>query len=163
MFSVSPQPHPAVEILSEALNVYATTSSLGGSAGSADGFQVSATGLGALSFNVGSDGGVTGSLHGPPYGASKAGLIGLTKTLARELARNGVTVNVVCPWPTDTPLFDNFRAVSPSIGEALERAIPLRRLGKPDDYAGMIAFLLSDDAGYITGQTISVSGGLTMS
>ena len=71
-------------------------------------------------------------------------------------------MNVVCPGPTDTPLFDNFRAASPSIGDALARAVPLRRLGVPDDYAGMIAFLLSDDAAYITGQTISVSGGLTM-
>jgi 2-hydroxycyclohexanecarboxyl-CoA dehydrogenase len=69
---------------------------------------------------------------------------------------------VVCPGPTDTPLFNNFRAASPSIGEALARAIPLRRLGKPEDYVGMIAFLLSDEAGYMTGQTISISGGLTM-
>jgi 2-hydroxycyclohexanecarboxyl-CoA dehydrogenase len=96
------------------------------------------------------------------YAACKGGIIAFTKTLARELARKGVTLNVVCPGPTDTPLFDNFRATSPSIGDALARAIPLRRLGKPDDYAGTIAFLLSDDAEYMTGQTISVSGGLTM-
>jgi 2-hydroxycyclohexanecarboxyl-CoA dehydrogenase len=74
-------------------------------------------------------------------------------------------LNVVCPGPTDTPLFAAFTSSSPSggkIAEGLARAIPLRRLGQPDDYPGMIAFLLSDDAGYITGQTISVSGGLTM-
>jgi 2-hydroxycyclohexanecarboxyl-CoA dehydrogenase len=112
--------------------------------------------------NVASDAARVGSSGEAVYAACKGGIIAFTKTLARELARKGVTLNVVCPGPTDTPLFDNFRAASPSIGEALARAIPLRRLGKPDDYAGMIAFLLSDDAGYITGQTISVSGGLTM-
>ena len=112
--------------------------------------------------NVASDAGRVGSSGEAVYAACKGGMIAFTKTLARELARQGVTLNVVCPGPTDTPLFDNFRAVSPSIGDALARAIPLRRLGQPDDYAGMIAFLLSDDAGYITGQTISVSGGLTM-
>ena len=113
--------------------------------------------------NVASDAGRVGSSGEAVYAACKGGIIAFTKTLARELARKGVTLNVVCPGPTDTPLFDNFRAASPSIGDALARAIPLRRLGEPDDYAGMIAFLLSDDAGYMTGQTISVSGGLTMS
>jgi 2-hydroxycyclohexanecarboxyl-CoA dehydrogenase len=112
--------------------------------------------------NVASDAGRVGSSGEAVYAACKGGIIAFTKTLARELARKGVRLNVVCPGPTDTPLFDNFRAASPSIGDALARAIPLRRLGEPDDYAGMIAFLLSDDAGYMTGQTISVSGGLTM-
>jgi 2-hydroxycyclohexanecarboxyl-CoA dehydrogenase len=76
-----------------------------------------------------------------------------------------VTLNVLCPGPTDTPLFDAVRSASPEgakIGDAMARAIPLRRIGKPEDYPGLIAFLLSDDAAYITGQTISVSGGLTM-
>jgi 2-hydroxycyclohexanecarboxyl-CoA dehydrogenase len=112
--------------------------------------------------NVASDAGRVGSSGEAVYAACKGGIIAFTKTLARELARKGVTLNVVCPGPTDTPLFENFRAASPSIGDALARAIPLRRLGEPGDYAGMIAFLLSDDAGYMTGQTISVSGGLTM-
>jgi 2-hydroxycyclohexanecarboxyl-CoA dehydrogenase len=112
--------------------------------------------------SVASDAGRVGSSGEAVYSACKGGIIAFTKTLARELARKGVTLNVVCPGPTDTPLFDNFRAASPSIGDALARAIPLRRLGEPGDYAGMIAFLLSDDAGYMTGQTISVSGGLTM-
>jgi 2-hydroxycyclohexanecarboxyl-CoA dehydrogenase len=112
--------------------------------------------------NVASDAGRVGSSGEAVYAACKGGIIAFTKTMARELARKGVTLNVICPGPTDTPLFDNFRAASPSIGDALARAIPLRRLGEPDDYAGMIAFLLSDDAGYMTGQTISVSGGLTM-
>lgn len=112
--------------------------------------------------NVASDAGRVGSSGEAVYAACKAGIIAFSKTLARELARKGVTLNVVCPGPTDTPLFNNFRAASPSIGEALARAIPLRRLGKPEDYVGMIAFLLSDEAGYMTGQTISISGGLTM-
>jgi 2-hydroxycyclohexanecarboxyl-CoA dehydrogenase len=112
--------------------------------------------------SVASDAGRVGSSGEAVYAACKGGIVAFTKTLARELARKGVTLNVVCPGPTDTPLFENFRAASPSIGDALARAIPLRRLGRPNDYAGMIAFLLSDDAEYMTGQTISVSGGLTM-
>jgi 2-hydroxycyclohexanecarboxyl-CoA dehydrogenase len=76
-----------------------------------------------------------------------------------------VTLNALCPGPTDTPLFDAFKAASPGgakIGEALARAVPMRRIGTPEDYPGIIAFLLSDDAAYMTGQTVSVSGGLTM-
>src|SRR6201984_835268 len=122
---------------------------------------MAARGFGRV-VNVSSDAGRVGSSGEAVYAACKGGIIAFTKTLARELARNGVTLNVVCPGPTDTALFDNFRAASPTIGDALARAIPLRRLGEPNDYAGMIAFLLSDDAGYMTGQTISVSGGLTM-
>jgi len=87
--------------------------------------------------NVASDAGRVGSSGEAVYSACKGGIIAFTKTLARELARKGVTANVVCPGPTDTPLFDNFRAASPSIGDALARSIPLRRLGEPDDYAGM--------------------------
>ncbi len=114
--------------------------------------------------NIASDAGRVGSSGEAVYSACKGGLIAFTKTMARELARNGVTLNVICPGPTDTPLFDNFKAGAGSgLGEALAKAIPLRRLGKPDDYPGLIAFLFSDDAAYITGQTISVSGGLTMS
>ncbi len=115
--------------------------------------------------NVASDAGRVGSSGEGVYSFCKGGLIAFTKTLARELARRGVTLNVLCPGPTDTPLFDGFIASSPSgakIGEAMARAIPLRRIGQPDDYAGMIAFLLSDDSAYMTGQTVSVSGGLTM-
>ena len=114
---------------------------------------------------VSSDAGRVGSSGEAVYSACKGGVIAFTKTMARELARRNVILNVVCPGPTDTPLFDNFKSSSPSGGklaESLARAIPLRRLGTPDDYPGTIAFLLSDDAGFITGQTISVSGGLTM-
>jgi 2-hydroxycyclohexanecarboxyl-CoA dehydrogenase len=115
--------------------------------------------------NVASDAGRVGSSGEAVYAACKGGIIAFTKTLARELARKGVTLNVLCPGPTDTPLFDSVLAGSPAgakIGEAMARAIPLKRIGRPDDYPGIIAFLLSDDAAYITGQTISVSGGLTM-
>jgi len=111
---------------------------------------------------VSSDAGRVGSSGEAVYSACKGGVIAFTKTMARELARNNVTLNVVCPGPTDTPLFGGFVTDMPKLAESLARAIPLRRLGVPDDYPGIIAFLLSDDASYITGQTISVSGGLTM-
>ena len=116
--------------------------------------------------NVSSDAGRVGSSGESVYSACKGGVIAFTKTMAREMARKGVILNVLCPGPTETPLFDSFRNASPSgskIAEGLARAIPLRRLGQPEDYPGIIAFLLSDDAAYMTGQTISVSGGLTMS
>lgn len=109
---------------------------------------------------IASDAGRVGSSGEAVYSACKGGIASFTKTLAREMARRGVTLNVVCPGPTDTPLFASFD--NPKLKEALARAIPLGRLGQPDDYPGIIAFLLSDEAGYITGQTISVSGGLTM-
>lgn len=115
--------------------------------------------------NVASDAGRVGSSGEAVYSACKGGIIAFTKTLARELARKGVTLNTLCPGPTETPLFDNFRSASPGggkIAEGLAKAIPLRRLGQPEDYPGIIAFLLSDDAAFMTGQTISVSGGLTM-
>jgi 2-hydroxycyclohexanecarboxyl-CoA dehydrogenase len=117
-------------------------------------------------LNVASDAGRIGSSGAAVYAARKGGIIAFTKTMARELARRGVTLNVLCPGPTDTPLFDSIKAASPEgarIAEALARAVPLRRIGRPEDYPGAIAFLLSDDAAYITGQTLSVSGGLTMS
>lgn len=115
--------------------------------------------------NVASDAGRVGSSGEAVYAACKGGIISFTKTMARELARKGITLNALCPGPTDTPLFDAVKAASPDgakIGEAMARAVPLKRIGVPEDYPGTIAFLLSDDAAYITGQTISVSGGLTM-
>jgi 2-hydroxycyclohexanecarboxyl-CoA dehydrogenase len=115
--------------------------------------------------NVASDAGRVGSSGEAVYAACKGGVIAFTKTLARELASRGVILNTICPGPTDTPLFANFTQASPfaaKLAESMKRTIPLRRLGQPEDYPGLIAFLLSDDAGYITGQTISVSGGLTM-
>jgi 2-hydroxycyclohexanecarboxyl-CoA dehydrogenase len=116
-------------------------------------------GFGRL-LNVSSDAGRVGSSGESVYSACKGGIIAFTKTMARELARQGVTLNVICPGPTDTPLFESF--ASKKLKDSLARAIPLGRLGRPEDYPGAIAFLLSDDAGFITGQTISISGGLTM-
>ena len=91
------------------------------------------------------------------------GIIALMKTLAREHARQGLTFNTICPGPTDTPLLA--KVGEPSGGKlvaALERAIPMRRLGSPEDFPGLVTFFLSEDAAFITGQTISVSGGLSM-
>jgi 2-hydroxycyclohexanecarboxyl-CoA dehydrogenase len=113
-------------------------------------------------INIGSDAGRVGSSGEAVYSATKGGVIAFTKTLAREMARHNITVNCVCPGPTDTPLFAEVSAGSPRLAEALARSIPMRRLGRPEDIAGAVAFLVSDDAAYITGQTLSVSGGLTM-
>ena len=117
-------------------------------------------GAGAV-VNLGSDAGRVGSSGEAVYSAAKGGVIAFTKSLAREMARHQVRVNCVCPGPTDTALFAEF--AGPKLREALTRAIPFRRLGQPDDVAGIVAFLASDEASFITGQTVSVSGGLTMS
>jgi 2-hydroxycyclohexanecarboxyl-CoA dehydrogenase len=115
--------------------------------------------------NVASDAARVGSSGEAVYAACKAGLIGFSKTLAREHARDGITVNVVCPGIVNTKLYADYKkgARNPEkLDEAFRRAIPLGRLGEPDDLHGAICFLASDDAAFITGQVISVSGGLTM-
>ncbi|MEE8311162.1 MAG: SDR family oxidoreductase [Candidatus Binatia bacterium] len=111
--------------------------------------------------SIASDAGRVGSSGEAVYAACKGGIVAFSKSVARELAKNGITLNVVSPGPTDTPLFASFDPTG-KIAAALERAIPMRRLAQPADFPGIIAFLLSDEAGFITGQTISVSGGLTM-
>ena len=111
--------------------------------------------------SIASDAGRVGSSGEAVYSAAKGGTIALMKTLAREHARLGITFNSVCPGPTQTPLLDELDETG-KLAAALERAIPMRRLGQPEDYPGIVSFLLSDDAAYITGQTISVSGGLSM-
>jgi 2-hydroxycyclohexanecarboxyl-CoA dehydrogenase len=111
--------------------------------------------------SIASDAGRVGSSGESVYAACKGGIISFTKSVAREVAKTGITLNVVSPGPTDTPLFADFDA-SGKLAPALARAIPMRRLGEPDDYPGVIVFLLSDEARFITGQTLSVSGGLTM-
>ena len=112
-------------------------------------------------INISSDAGRVGSSGEAVYAGCKGALIAFGKTLARELARRGVTVNTICPGPTDTPLL---RVVDPSVKlqDALKKAIPMRRLGEPEDFPGMVAFFASEEANYITGQVISISGGLTM-
>ena len=109
--------------------------------------------------NVSSDAGRVGSLGETVYSGAKAGLIGFTKSLAREGARHNVTVNCVCPGPTDTPLFAD---VPEKFRDAFVKAIPMRRLGKPSDVAGAILFFAGPASDYVTGQVLSVSGGLTM-
>ena len=117
-------------------------------------------------INVASDAGRVGSSGEAVYSACKGGIIAFSKTLARELARKNIQINSVCPGPTETPLLASFAGDGEQgrkLIEGLTRAIPMRRLGQPADYPGIIAFLASSDADYITGQTISISGGLTMS
>lgn len=114
--------------------------------------------------NVASDAGRVGSSGEAVYSASKGGVIALTKALAREMARHGITVNCVCPGPTDTPLLAEIRSEESGdrIIEAIVRATPLRRLAQPADVAGAVSYLVSAQAGFVTGQVLSVSGGLTM-
>lgn len=116
-------------------------------------------GRGGRVVNVASDAGRVGSSGEAVYAGAKGGVIAFTKSLARELARDSITANAVCPGPTDTPLF---RAQPEKLQQALERAVPMGRLAEPRDAAEAIAFFASDGAGYVTGQVLSVSGGLTM-
>ena len=109
--------------------------------------------------NIASDAGRVGSLGETVYSAAKGGLIAFTKSLARETARYQISVNCVCPGPTDTPLM---AAVPDKVKEALTKAIPLRRLGQPEEVARAVVFFAGDGASYVTGQVLSVSGGLTM-
>jgi 2-hydroxycyclohexanecarboxyl-CoA dehydrogenase len=109
--------------------------------------------------NIASDAGRVGSMGETVYSGTKGGLIAFTKSLAREVARYNINVNCVCPGPTDTPLM---AAVPDKVKEALIKAIPFRRLGAPQDIANAVVFFAGDGASYITGQVLSVSGGLTM-
>ena len=124
---------------------------------------MAARGFGRV-VNIASDAGRVGSSGEAVYSACKGGMIAFTKTVARELVSKGIIVNTICPGPTDTAILRSFLEGpdGTKIAEGLKRAIPMRRLGAPEDYPGLVAFFLSDDAAYITGQTISVSGGLTM-
>lgn len=116
-------------------------------------------------ISISSDAAKVGSSGESVYSGAKGAVVSFSKTMARELARYNVTVNVVCPGPTETPLVDEMR-VDSELGQkilgAMEKIIPLRRMAKPEDIAYAVAFLASDEAGYITGQTLSVNGGLTM-
>ena len=122
-----------------------------------------ARGRGAI-VNISSDSARVGSLGEAVYSGAKAAVVAFSKTLAREHARDGIRVNVVCPGLVDTPLLEEIKGeeFGGKILGAVTGAIPLKRLGQPADIAPVVAFLASDAAGYITGQVISVNGGLTM-
>ncbi len=114
---------------------------------------------------IGSDAGRVGSLGEAVYAGTKGGVIAFGKTMARELARNKITVNTVCPGPTVTPLTDaqvKEGGLAAKVMPAMKNIIPLGRLGKPEDIGAAVAFLASDEAEFITGQTLSVTGGLNM-
>ena len=124
-----------------------------------------ARGVAGRVVSIGSDAGRGGSSGESVYSACKAGVIALTKTLAREHARNGITFNTVCPGVTETAMLETFMEGAgdkEKLRSAFTRAVPLGRMGKPEDLPGAILFFSSDDAAFITGQTLSVSGGLTM-
>jgi 2-hydroxycyclohexanecarboxyl-CoA dehydrogenase len=112
--------------------------------------------------NISSDAGRVGSSGEVVYSGAKAGIIGFSKAIAREMARHNIRVNVVCPGPTDTPMMEETRRANPRLGEALVKAIPFRRLARPEEIAAAVTFFASEESGYVTGQTLSVSGGLTM-
>lgn len=115
--------------------------------------------------NIASDAARVGTSTEAVYSACKGGMISFTKSVARELARSGVLLNTVCPGPTNTPMMQSVLGEGEQAQkwkDAMVRGIPLRRMGEPEDYAGLVAFLASSDAGYITGQAISVSGGMNM-
>ncbi|WP_223838498.1 SDR family NAD(P)-dependent oxidoreductase [Saccharopolyspora pogona] len=116
-------------------------------------------------INIGSDAGRVGSSMEAVYSGAKGGVIAFTKTIAREAARAGVTANSVCPGPTRTPAMESVldkQEKAEAMMQAMVRAVPMRRLGEPADIAAAVRFFASDGAGFITGQTLSVSGGLTM-
>jgi 2-hydroxycyclohexanecarboxyl-CoA dehydrogenase len=119
---------------------------------------------GGAIVNVASDAGRVGSSGEAVYSGAKGGVVAFTKAVAREVAQHGIRVNCVCPGPTETPLLaENFGTEEGSrIIEAIKRGIPFRRLGRPEEIAAAIHFLASEDASYITGQVLSVNGGLNM-
>lgn len=112
--------------------------------------------------NIASDSGRVGSSGEAVYSAAKGGVIAFTKTIAREMARYKLNINCVSPGPSNTPLFQEIGSYNEGITTALEKAIPFRRLAQPGDIATAVAFLVSEKAEYITGQTLSVNGGLAM-
>jgi 2-hydroxycyclohexanecarboxyl-CoA dehydrogenase len=113
-------------------------------------------------INIASDSGRVGSSGEAVYSAAKGGAIAFTKTMAREMARYKINVNCISPGPSNTPLFEEIGSYNEGIAAALEKAIPFRRLAQPSDIANGVAFLASEEADYVTGQTLSVNGGLAM-
>ena len=117
-------------------------------------------------INIASDAARVGTSTEAVYSACKGGVIAFTKSVARELASKGVLLNIVCPGPTNTPMMNDVLGTGESAvkwKDAMVRGIPLKRMGEPEDYGGIVAFLASDDASFMTGQTVSVAGGMNMS
>lgn len=112
--------------------------------------------------NISSDAGRVGSVVEPLYAATKGGVITFTKAVARDVARAGITVNTVCPGVTETPALREVAAARPGVVAGMTRAVPMGRVGQPIEVAAAVAFFASEEASYVTGQTLSVSGGLTM-
>ena len=115
--------------------------------------------------NIGSDAGRVGSSLESVYSGAKGGLIAFTKTIAREHARHGITANAVCPGLTDTPFMRETMAAqgdADAVLGAIVKSVPMRRLAEPEEIATAVRYFASYEAGYVTGQTLSVSGGLTM-
>ena len=112
--------------------------------------------------NIASDSGRVGSSGEAVYSAAKGGVISLTKTLAREMARYKLNINCIAPGPSNTPLIEEIGTYNQGIVKALEKAIPFRRLAEAKDIANAVAYFASPEADYVTGQTLSVNGGLTM-
>ena len=117
---------------------------------------------GGAIVNVASDAAKVGSTGEAVYSATKGGVYAFTKSIAREMARHKIRVNSICPGPTQTPLFEDVARTMPKVVEAIKKAIPMRRVAKPEEQANAIVWLASDEAGYITGQALSVNGGLNM-
>jgi 2-hydroxycyclohexanecarboxyl-CoA dehydrogenase len=124
--------------------------------------RMQARDAGGKIVSIASDAGRVGSMGESVYAGCKAAIIGFSKTLARELARNRINVNVVCPGPTETNLLRTAMAGREGVLNAMAKGIPMRRLGQPEDLAGAVAFFASSDSDFATGQVLSVSGGLTM-
>lgn len=125
---------------------------------------MSERGFGRIIF-IASDAGRVGSSGEAVYSGCKGATIAFAKTLARELARKKVLVNTICPGPTNTPAMQALIGSGEDgkkIMDSMVRGVPLGRIGEPDDYPGLVAYLASDDASFMTGQTMSISGGLTM-
>jgi len=117
---------------------------------------------GGAIVNVISDAAKVGSTGEAVYSAAKGGMLSFTKSLAREMARYKIRVNCTCPGPTDTPLLDDVKKTMPNVVAAIEKSVPMRRIARPEEQANAVVWLASDEASYITGQALSVNGGLNM-